>query len=44
MENGGIQNVSTLTQLADILEHPNLEEKNLLGASTNEIGRIYHYF
>lgn len=44
MENGGIQNVSTLTQLADILEHPNLEEKGLAGASSGEIGRIYHYY
>lgn len=44
MENGGLRGVSTLGELADILEHPLEEEKNLVGAPTGEIGRIYHYF
>lgn len=44
MENGGIRSVSTLGELADVLEHPLEEEKGLAGAPTGEIGRIYHYF
>jgi hypothetical protein len=44
MENGGIKQVGTLSELADVLEHPNIEEKGLGGPATGEIGRIYHYF
>jgi hypothetical protein len=44
MEQGGIKQVNTLNELADVLEHPIDEEKGLMGAATGEIGRIYHYF
>ena len=44
MDNGGIKEVNTLGELADILEHPNEEEKGIAGGVTGEIGRIYHYF
>ena len=43
-EHGGIRKVNTLTELAEVLEHPIDREKELKGDVTSEIGRIYHYF